>query len=152
MNVAAHLRPELIRVAPPWSSFDQTVSGLVQLLVEGGALPATSADDAVHAVSEREALASTALLDIHAAVPHARLPTLRTTAVGLAVAGRGLYEAVPTVAIHIVALVLSPATANTDHLNVLASMATLLRSPELRTALLAARDGREAFGLLVERA
>jgi len=35
---------------------------------------------------------------------------------------------------------------------VLASMATLLRSPELRTALLAARDGREAFGLLIERA
>jgi mannitol/fructose-specific phosphotransferase system IIA component (Ntr-type) len=152
MNVAAHLRPELIRVAPPWTSFDETVSGLVQVLVDGGALPAESAADAANAVSEREALASTALLDIHAAVPHARLSTLRTTAVCLAVAGRGLYEAVPTVAIHIVALVLSPATANTDHLNVLASMATLLRSPELRAALLAARDGREAFGLLVERA
>ena len=92
------------------------------------------------------------MLDIHAAVPHARLGTLETTAVGLALAGRGLYEAVPTVSIHIVALVLSPASANTDHLNVLASMATLLRSADLRAALLAARDGREAFGLLVERA
>ena len=152
MNVAAHLRPELIRVAPPWTSFDETVSGLVQVLVDGGALPPESATEAADAVSEREALASTALLDIHAAVPHARLSTLRTTAVGLAVAGRGLDAAVPTVAIHIVALVLSPASANTDHLNVLASMATLLRSPELRAALLAARDGREAFGLLVERA
>ena len=152
MNVAVHLRPELIRVAPPWTSFDETVGGLVQVLVEGGALPATSAPEAVHAVSEREALASTALLDIHAAVPHARLPTLKTTAVGLAIAGRGLYEAVPTVSIHIVALVLSPASANTDHLSVLASMATLLRSSELRAALLAARDSSEAFGLLVDRA
>jgi mannitol/fructose-specific phosphotransferase system IIA component (Ntr-type) len=152
MNVAAHLRPEMIRVAPPWSSFAETVGGLVQVLVDGGALPLASASDAVHAVAEREKLASTALLDIHAAVPHARLPTLETTAVGLAIAERGLYEAVPTVAIHIVALVLSPASANTDHLNVLASMATLLRSPDLRAALLAARDGREAFGLLIERA
>ena len=152
MNVAAHLRPELIRVAPPWTSFGETVGGLVQVLVDGGALPAVSAPEAVHAVSEREKLASTALLDIHAAVPHARLATLETTAVGLAIAGRGLYEAVPTVSIHIVALVLSPASANTDHLTVLASMATLLRSPDLRAALLAARDGGEAFGLLVERA
>lgn len=152
MNVAAHLRPDLIRVAPPWTSFDETVGGLVQVLVDAGTLPAASAPEAIHAVNEREALASTALLDIHAAVPHARLASLKTTAVGLAIAGRGLYEAVPTVAIHIVALVLSPASANTDHLTVLASMATLLRSADLRAALLAAHDGREAFGLLVERA
>ena len=42
-----------------------------------------------------------------------------------AIAEQGLYEAVPTVSIHIVALVLSPAMANADHLGVLASMATL---------------------------
>ena len=93
-----------------------------------------------------------ALLDIHAAVPHARLGTLKATALGLAIAEQGLYEAVPTVSIHIVALVLSPATANADHLGVLASMATLLRSAELRTALLAARNPIEAFALLLERA
>ena len=52
MNVAAHLRPELIRVAPPWASFDETVNGLVQVLVDGGALPAASAPEAVFAVSE----------------------------------------------------------------------------------------------------
>jgi mannitol/fructose-specific phosphotransferase system IIA component (Ntr-type) len=150
--IANHLRPELIRVAPPWSTFDQTVDGLVQTLVAGGALPAACAAEAVRAVMEREALASTALLDIHAAVPHARLSKLETTALGLAIAGQGLYEAVPTVPIHIVALVLSPASANTDHLGVLASMATLLRSPDLRTALLGARNSIEAFALLLERA
>ena len=48
--------------------------------------------EAVRAVMEREALASTALLDIHAAVPHARLSKLETTALGLAIAGQGLYE------------------------------------------------------------
>ena len=54
--------------------------------------------------------------------------------------------------IHIVALVLSPASADADHLGVLASMATLLRSAELRVALLAARNPIEAFALLLERA
>ena len=131
--IASHLRPELIRVAPPWTSFDETVGGLIETLVEGGALPAASAADAVRAVSER-------------------LGTLKTTALGLAIAGQGLYEAVPTVPIHIVALVLSPASANADHLGVLASMATLLRSAELRSALLTARNGIEAFALLLERA
>ena len=150
--IATHLRPELIRVAPPWTSFDETVGGLVQTLVEGGALPPASATEAVRAVNEREALASTALLDIHAAVPHARLASLKTTALGLAIAGQGLYEAVPTVPIHIVALVLSPASANANHLGVLAGMATLLRSADLRTGLLAARDPIEAFALLLERA
>ena len=46
----------------------------------------------------------------------------------------------------------SCASSNADHLGVLASMATLLRSAELRGALLAARNGMEAFALLLERA
>jgi mannitol/fructose-specific phosphotransferase system IIA component (Ntr-type) len=122
--------------------------GLVQALVAGGALPGSSAPEAVRAVTAREAQASTALLDIHVAVPHARLPQLGSTVVAFTVSARGLYEAVPTVPIQIVALVLSPVAANSDHLAVLAEIATLLRSPELRSALLAARNGDDVLGAL----
>lgn len=148
MSIATRLRPELICVAPPWRTFDETVEGLVRTLAAGGGLPGRSTADAVRAVMAREAQASTALLDIHVAVPHARLPEIGATAVALTVSARGLYEAVPTVPIQIVALVLSPVAANTDHLAVLAEMATLLRSPELRGALLAARDGAEVLDAL----
>jgi mannitol/fructose-specific phosphotransferase system IIA component (Ntr-type) len=148
MSFVALLRPELIRVSPSWRSFGDTVAGLVATLVEAGELPAAAASDAVRAVAAREAEASTALLDIGAGVPHARLAGL-AQAVGALVASRhGLYEPVPTVQIRIVALVLSPPHAVADHLNVLASVATLLRSPELRTALVNASDPDAALAAL----
>lgn len=148
MSVLARLRPELIRVDPPWRSFPETVAGLVALLVGSGSIPAERASAAAVAVEAREAEGSTALLDIHAGVPHARLDGVERPVLALAVSAAGLYEAVPTVPIQIVALVLSPLAAGAEHLNVLAEVATLLRSAELRAALLGARDGAGALGAL----
>jgi mannitol/fructose-specific phosphotransferase system IIA component (Ntr-type) len=148
MSFVARLRPELIRVAPPWQTFADTIRGLVGALTDAGTVPATASADAIAAVAAREVEASTALLDIRAGVPHARLAGLTRPVVALAISPRGLYEAVPTVPIQIVALVLSPPAATTHHLNILAGIATLLRSPELRAALLAAPDGARALAAL----
>lgn len=152
MSFVDRIRPGLIRIAPPWRTFADTITGLVATLAAAKALPRNSEAIAVTAITEREASASTALLDIHAGVPHARLAGLREPAVALAVSTAGLYEAVPTVPIQIVALVLSPPAATAAHLHVLAGIATLLRSPELRTALLSARDGAEALAALRQHA
>ena len=148
MPFVARLRPEHICIAPPWRTLDDTVRGLVDTLAASGSLPAGSEAAATAAVIAREAESSTALLDIHAGVPHARLPGLRRAISALAVSPAGLYEAVPTVSIQLVALVLSPPAATADHLRTLTGAATLLRSASLRTALLAARDGVEALALL----
>ena len=142
MSFVARLRPDLIRVAPPWRTFTDTVSGLVEMLATAGALPADS-----EAVS-----ASTAPLDIYAGVPHARLAGLARPALAVAVSSSGLYEAVPTVPIQIVALVLSPPEATAAHLRVVAGIATLLRSSVLRAALLAAPDGAEGLAALRQHA
>jgi mannitol/fructose-specific phosphotransferase system IIA component (Ntr-type) len=148
MTALAQLRPELIQIAPPWRTFSQTIAGLVASLVAADAVPAAGETAAFQAVVAREAEGSTALLDIRAGVPHARLAGIRQPVMALAVSRDGLYEAVPTVPIQIVALVLSPLNANTEHLSTLAAIATLLRSAELRGALLAARDGSEAVAAL----
>ena len=148
MRFVARLRPELIRVAPPWRTFEETIAGLVALLAAERLLPVGAEATAIEAVTTREAAASTALLDIRAGVPHARLAGLARPAVALAASPLGLYEAVPTVPIQTVALVLSPPAATAQHLTILAGIATLLRSPELRAQLLAARDGDEALGIL----
>ena len=148
MSFVAEIRPELIRIAPPWRTFTDTITGLVGMLAAARALPPDSDVAAVAAIMAREASASTALLDIHVGVPHARLAGLTQPAVALALSTPGLYEAVPTVPIQIVALVLSPPTATAAHLRVVADIATLLRSPELRAALLTARDGGEALTAL----
>ena len=148
MSFVARLNPELIRVAPPWAGFEQTIAGLVAVLDTARLLPAGAEPAAVRAVAAREAEASTALLDIHVGVPHARLPGLARPLVALGVSPAGFYEAVPTVAIQIVALVLSPPHSSAHHLRILSGIATLLRSAELRAALLVARDGREALASL----
>jgi mannitol/fructose-specific phosphotransferase system IIA component (Ntr-type) len=148
MSFAARLRPELIRIAPPWRTFEETIAGLVALLAAGGLLPAASEGIAIQAVIAREATASTALLDIQAGVPHARLHGIAEPVAALATSPHGFYEAVPTVPIHLVALVLSPPAATARHLTILAGIATLLRSADLRAGLLAARDGDEALHVL----
>jgi len=142
------LEPARIAVAPSWTTFPETVAGLVDLLIADGALPPSRRGDAVAAVTAREAEASTALLDIGVGVPHARLPGLDREVVALAVGPAGLYEAVPTVPIRIVALVLSPPSAADEHLRILASIATRLRSSALRRALLRAADPARVLAAL----
>jgi mannitol/fructose-specific phosphotransferase system IIA component (Ntr-type) len=150
MSFVLRLRPELIAVAPPWHSFRETVEGLVDRLVTAGAIPADGASAAVRAVIAREAEASTAVLEIGVGVPHARLAGMTMPAVALAVSGQGLYEAVPTVPINVVALVLSPPNASDAHLRILAGIATLLRSGELRAAMFRAQDPAAVLAALTQ--
>lgn len=138
MSVVSLLRPEVIALDPPWRGFRDTVAGLVSTLAAAGQIARGSEADAVRAVVAREAEQSTAVLETEVGVPHARLPGLAATSVALGISSEGFYEPVPTVRIRIVALVLSPPNATDDHLRVLAGIATLLRSPELRAALLRA--------------
>jgi PTS system nitrogen regulatory IIA component len=140
MSFVSRLRPELIAIDPPWRGFPDTVGGLVATLVDAQAIVEARRAEAIRAVAAREAESSTAVLEIGIGVPHARLAGLGDTVVALGVSPEGLYEPVPTVPIHIVALVLSPPDAGNDHLRTLASIATLLRSVPLRQELLRARD------------
>jgi len=152
MSFVARLRPELIRVGAPWRSFEETIAGLTATLDAARLLPAGAQPAAARAVAAREAEASTALLDIHVGVPHARLAGLARPVVALGISSAGFYEAVPTVAIQIVALVLSPPHSTTHHLRLLSGIATLLRSAELRAALLVAPDGGAALASLERHA
>ncbi len=152
MRFVALLRPELIVVDPPWRGFRETIEGLTARLAQSGLVSDENVAAATRAVVAREAEASTAVLEIGIGVPHARLSGLPNPAVALAVSPDGLYEAVPTVPIRIVALVLSPPQAIDDHLRILAGIATLLRSPELRTSLVRAPDAETAFAALIQHA
>ena len=148
MPIVALLRPELIAISPPWRGFRDTVRGLVRLAVDAAMVPAQREDEAVHAVLAREAEASTAMLEIGVGVPHARLAGLHATVVALGASRAGLYEPVPSMVVHTVSLVLSPPAATEIHLQTLAGIATLLRSPSLRAALLDAADSHAALAAL----
>jgi len=142
------LDPGVISIAPPWRTFDDTIDGMLAMLAAVGALRGADSVSARAALVEREKHSSTAVLDIGVGVPHARLTGLAEPLVALAVATDGLYEAAPTVPIRIVALVLSPAQTTDAHLHLLAGIATALRSPTLRDALLQAPDAAAALATL----
>jgi PTS system nitrogen regulatory IIA component len=117
-------------------------------MVAAGALPADRRDDVERAVARREAEGSTAVFEIGIGLPHARVAGLGGPLAALALAADGLYEAVPTVRIRIVALLVSPASATEAHLKLLAGVATTLRSPLLRATLLDAATPAEALAVL----
>jgi mannitol/fructose-specific phosphotransferase system IIA component (Ntr-type) len=148
MAFVTRLRAAQIAIAPGWQGFGATVDGLIDRLSEAGLLSTEAGSAAGRAVRAREAEASTAMLEIGVGVPHARIAGLDSPVVALAVAPAGLYEAAPTVSIRIVALVLSPIAAIEDHLRMLADIATMLRSSELRALLLRARDEATALEVL----
>ena len=152
MPISASLHPDLIAIDPPWRGFGPTVRGLVGLAVEVALVPGAREDEAVRAVLAREADGSTAMLEIGVGVPHARLADLRDTVVVIGASRAGLYEPVPRAVVHIVSLVLSPPGATDEHLQTLAGIATLLRSPALRAALLEAPDAGTAFAALEHHA
>jgi len=138
MRFVEYLREERVVLRPPWSTFDETVGGLVATLVADGSLDAADEAAAVGAIRMREREASTAILEIGIGIPHARVASVARPTVALAVSPHGFYEAVPTVRIRIVGLLLSPPAASEEHLKLLAGMATLLRSQVLRDALITA--------------
>ena len=148
MRVADLLNPSLLAVPAPWRTFDDTVTGLVRLVGAEQSLDDAATRAAIAAVIDREATASTALLEIGVGIPHARLAGLSRPWLAIAVAPAGLYEPVPMLRLGIVALLLSPLSAVELHLQTLASLSVLFRSTALRSALLGAPDPTAAFAAI----
>jgi mannitol/fructose-specific phosphotransferase system IIA component (Ntr-type) len=148
MPLADLLRPEHVYLDPPWTTFEEAVAGMVAGVARAGSIDPATCEPATEALLARERASSTAIPEIGLAIPHARLAGLRVPVAALAVAARGLYEAAPSLPIRIVALVLSPQQATEAHLQLLAGVATGLRSPALRTALLRASTPAEVLAAL----
>jgi mannitol/fructose-specific phosphotransferase system IIA component (Ntr-type) len=143
------LSTEHVYVDPPWATFEDAVTGMVAGVARAGSIDPTTCGAATEALLLRERASSTAIPEIGLAIPHARLAGLQAPVAALAVAARGLYDAAPSLPIRIVVLVLSPPQATDAHLQLLAGVATDLRSPSLRASLLRAADAAQVLAALV---
>jgi len=148
MSLVDLLRAEHVYVDPPWTSFEEAIAGMVAGVARVGSIDQATCVPATNALLLRERASSTAIPEIGLAIPHARLAGLTTPVAALAVAAGGLYEAAPSLPIRIVALVLSPEQATDAHLQLLAGVATSLRSPVLRRALLRATSAAAVLATL----
>jgi len=137
-----------VLIGPSFASFDDAMAALVDRLVENGCLPAALRDEAIEAVCEREAISSTAIVEIGVSIPHARLDGVSSVVAAMAVSPSAVYYAMAEVPITIVVVVFSPPELAGDHLNMLAGLSLLLQSDDVRRSLRGADDPSGAIATL----
>ena len=148
IRVSDALVANAVVVGPAWSTFADAVHGLVNQLVAADRLPKALAAQAVHRVTEREAVASTAMVDIGVSIPHARVDGIPGIVSALAVAPHAVYQVADRLPISTVALVLSSPSLTGEHLNFLAALSMLLQSGRVRQQLRQAKNGDEVMRLI----
>src|SRR5512135_160720 len=135
MRVSDALVSSAVVVRPAWETLDDTIAGLMELLVGSARLPRTLVQVAVARIREREAVASTAMVDIGVSIPHARLDGIDGVIAAIAVSPRAVYHVADGLPISIVALVLSSPSLSGEHLNFLSALSMLLQSARFRERL-----------------
>ncbi len=135
MRVSDVLVSGAVAVRPAWGTLDATIAGLTDLLVASGRLPGKLVQPAVARVREREAVASTAMVDIGVSIPHARLEGITGVIAAIAVSPHAVYQVADGLPISIVALVLSSPSLSGEHLNFLSALSMLLQSGRIRERL-----------------
>jgi len=138
-------------VRPGWKSFDDAVAGLVAHVVAADRLHGSLAAQAVQHIREREAMASTAMVDIGVSIPHARLDGIDGIAAAMAVAPTAVYQLADGLPISIVVLVLSSPALTGEHLNFLSTLSLLLQSAQIRRQLRNATSSHEVLRLVREK-
>jgi len=148
MRVSEVLTVDTIIVRPPWTTFDDAVDGLVKQLVTARCLPPDLSAEAGRHVREREAVASTAMVNIGVSIPHARLDGIRGIIAALAVSPRAVYQVADGLPIPLVALVLSSPALTGEHLNFLSALSLLLQSARTGDRLRNASTAAEVLEII----
>jgi mannitol/fructose-specific phosphotransferase system IIA component (Ntr-type) len=124
-----------VLVQPDCTSFDEIVVSLIDAVTAAGGLPDELRQRAAGQVREREAIASTAMVEINVSIPHTRMDGLEQITAAIAVSPNAVYEVTDGLPISIVVLVLTPSDLVNEHLEFLSALSLLLQSPQLRRQL-----------------
>lgn len=122
-------------VQPECLTFDRTIESLVAAMSDAGGLPADLIGAAAIHVREREAVSSTAMVEIGVSIPHTRLDGIDRITAAIAVSPSRVYDVTDGLPISIVVLVLTPSDQVNEHLEFLSGLSLLLQSPDLRRQL-----------------
>jgi len=103
-----------------------------------------------HAVHERESVMSTGIGG-GIAIPHVRIPEVRTPTVGVGIAPKGLdFGTLDNRPVYILVLFATPAGADKEYLGLLAQVMMALRNRTLYDRLVTCRNAAEAYTVLNE--
>lgn len=143
VRLTAHLTPENIHLDVPASNKSELLAAAARLLapkVEG-----LDAAEIAELLSARERLASTGVGD-GIAIPHASSAAISAPSLGLFRTARPVpFESVDDLPVQLVVVVLAPQRDQALHLRLLARIARLVRSAQVRETLLAAPTAEQAY-------
>jgi mannitol/fructose-specific phosphotransferase system IIA component (Ntr-type) len=146
VSLAAYLDPKRIGFIDAGSNQRDALIVLAEIAGENWLPPQRSAF--LTALFDREAVTTTAI-GSGIAVPHARLPQLDRCTITLGIAPGGVpWQARDGQAVEIIVLIAAREEAPTEHLRLLATVATLLRDPARRAAILAASSPARVIAAL----
>jgi nitrogen PTS system EIIA component len=134
---------------------DLASSGKPDVLSELGVLLARqcsmmTADEITKVLVERERLATTGVGD-GVAIPHGKVSGIPGILAAVGISRTGIaFDAVDNLPVHIFFALLAPPDAGGDHLRALAGISRLLKEPEIRDRLMAAREPEEILEIVRE--
>jgi mannitol/fructose-specific phosphotransferase system IIA component (Ntr-type) len=148
MALIDRITPRVIKVPLVETTKDGVIRELIELLVAAGKI--TDFAQSYDAVLTREALASTGL-ENGIAVPHAKTTSVGDLAVAIGVAPGGVdFSALDGKPSYLFFLLLAPPDKSGPHIQALAEIARMTRSPAFTRALRSTSSPQEVMDLFKE--
>jgi PTS system nitrogen regulatory IIA component len=142
------IRPEVVKVPLAGKTKNEVIRELVQVLLDAGRI--TELESVYDALLTREALGSTGL-EQGVAVPHAKTRAVRQLTAAIGIAPQGVdFQSADGEPSKLFFLLLAPPDQSGPHIQALAEIARLAKSPTFLRLLTEASSGREVAELIRE--
>ena len=148
MALAELIGPEVVKVPLAGKTKNEVIRELAQLLLDAGRIPQLEA--VYDALLAREALGSTGL-ELGIAVPHAKTVAVRELTAAIGIAPQGIdFQSIDGQPAKLFFLLLAPPDKSGPHIQALAEIARLAKSPTFLRLLASATSAKEVVALLTE--
>jgi fructose-specific phosphotransferase system IIA component len=148
MALADLISPEVVKVPLAATTKNGVIRELAQLLLDAGRIHVL--ESVVDALLAREAMGSTGL-ELGIAVPHAKTSAVRRLTAAIGIAPRGVdFQSADGQPSRLFFLLLAPPDQSGPHIQALAEIARLAKSPTFLRLLAAASSAQEVTDLIRE--
>ena len=148
MALADLIRPEVVKVPLAGRAKNEVIRELVQLLLDAGRI--AELESVYDALLTREALGSTGL-EQGIAVPHAKTSAVRRLTAAIGIAPQGVdFQSADGQPAKLFFLLLAPPDQSGPHIQALAEIARLAKSPTFLRLLIGASSAQEVTDLIRE--
>ncbi|QDV89464.1 PTS system fructose-specific EIIABC component [Phycisphaerae bacterium RAS2] len=146
MKLTEHLTPALIKVPLVAKDKKSAIAEMVDVLVQGGITEAR--DTLLAAVMERENQRTTGI-GLGFAIPHAKTDAVKGLIIALGRTAQPIdFAAIDGKPVNLIALLVSPSNATSQHIQALARLSRMVTSASLLQKLLDAPDAQALYDLI----